>query len=37
MILNPPALRPSGEMTSLDEKRANLEAFAERYIEPLER
>jgi probable F420-dependent oxidoreductase len=37
MILNPPALRPSGEMTPLDEKRANLEAFAERYIEPLQR
>ena len=35
MILNPPALRSSGEMTSLDEKRENLEAFAARFIEPL--
>jgi len=37
MVLNPPALRSTGEMSSLDEKRENLEAFAKRYIEPLGR
>lgn len=37
MMLNPPPLRASGEMTNLDEKRENLEAFAERFIEPMSR
>ena len=35
MLVNPPLLRPTGEMSSLDEKRAGLEAFAARIIEPL--
>ena len=34
MIVNPPPLRTSGEMTSLDEKRERLEAYAARFIEP---
>lgn len=37
MLVNPPLLRPTGEMTSLDEKRAALESFAARVIEPLRR
>ena len=35
MLLNPPALHTTGRMTSLEEKRKNLESFAERLIEPL--
>lgn len=37
MLVNPPLLRPTGEMSSLDEKRASLESFAARVIEPLRR
>jgi probable F420-dependent oxidoreductase len=37
MLVNPPLLRPTGEMSDLDEKRAALEAFAERVIGPLRR
>jgi probable F420-dependent oxidoreductase len=34
ILVNPPPLRDSGEMTSLAEKRERLEAYAARYIEP---
>ncbi len=32
MLVNPPLLSASGEMTSLDEKRKHLEGFADRFI-----
>jgi alkanesulfonate monooxygenase SsuD/methylene tetrahydromethanopterin reductase-like flavin-dependent oxidoreductase (luciferase family) len=35
MIVNPPPMRASGEMTSLDEKRERLGAYAARFIEPV--
>jgi probable F420-dependent oxidoreductase len=35
MIVNPPPMRTSGEMTSLDEKREHLEAYAASFIGPL--
>jgi hypothetical protein len=37
MLVNPPLLRPTGEMTTFDEKRAALEVFAACVIEPMRR